>query len=275
MKRLHSRVAGAALASVSALAISAGAPAHAQAYNWTGFYIGANLGGLWGHSDVTSSAPCTATNSPPAYFCSTTFGQANGAAVGAAGTGSLSASGFTGGAQAGYNWQTANIVLGFETDFNAFHFRGSRSISAVYPVNGPEVGAGNSFTVGTSVEANWLYTLRGRIGWTVTPNVLAYATGGLALTQLQVANSFSDYQGASGGGSNSATKAGWVVGGGVEWAFDKNWSAKAEYLYVDFGSVTVNSTINVVNSGTAYSQNIGTSADLTASIARLGINYKF
>jgi outer membrane immunogenic protein len=243
-------------------------------YNWTGWYVGANAGALWGQSDVTSSAPCTATGSPPGYFCTTTSGLANGAAVGAAGTGSLSASGFTGGVQAGYNWQTGNVVLGLETDFNAFHFSGSQTVSAHYPVSGPLVGTGNVFTVGTSADADWLFTARGRIGWTVTPNVLGYATGGLAVTQLKAANSFSDDQGATGGGSNSATKTGWVVGGGVEWAFDKNWSAKAEYLYVDFGSVSVNSIITSPISG-GYSQAISTSADLTANIARVGINYKF
>jgi len=274
MKQLHSCVAGVALASVSTLAISAGAPAHAQTINWTGFYIGANVGALWGQSDVTSNVPCTGTSSPPAYFCSAIFGQANGSAVGAAGTGSLSASGLTGGVQAGYNWQNRNIIVGLETDYGGFHFRGSQSVSANYPVGGYLVGTGNIFTVGTSVEANWLFTLRGRIGWTVTPNVLAYATGGLAVTQLQVANSFTDSLGAGGAGSNSATKTGWALGSGVEWAFDNNWSAKIEYLYVDFGSVSVNSLITSPTC-CGYSQNISTSADLTASIARVGINYKF
>jgi outer membrane immunogenic protein len=278
MTRSYSRVAGVALASVSALAISAGAPADAQVYNWTGFYIGANAGGLWGHSDVTSSVPCTATSLgglSPGYFCTMTLGQANAAAVAAAGTGSLSGSGFTGGAQAGYNWQNGSTVLGLETDFGAFHFRGSQSVSANYPVSA-HVSTANIFMVGTSVEANWLFTARGRIGWIVKPNILAYATGGLAVTQLEVANSFSDNHvpPAIGGGSNSATKLGWVLGGGLEWAFDKNWSAKVEYLYVDFGSATVNSTIfNPQPPG--YSQAISTSADLTAQIARVGINYKF
>ncbi len=279
MKRSYSRVAGVALASVSALAISVGARAHAQAFNWTGFYLGANAGGLWGHSDVTSSAPCTAAllGGPNAgYFCTMTTGLANGAAVGAAGTGSLSGSGFTGGVQAGYNWQTGNAVLGLETDFDAFHFRGSQSVSANYPVFA-HVFPTDTFTVGTSVETNWLYTARARIGWLVNPNILAYATGGLAVTRLEVANSFSDDHHpspASGAGSNSATKPGWALGGGLEWAFDKNWSVKVEYLYVDFGSVTVTSKIFSAQPP-GYSQAISTSADLTASIARVGVNYKF
>ena len=261
------------LLSVTFGALGTATPAMAAPpYNWTGFYIGANAGALWGRSDVTSTAPCTDAYN---YFCDATTGLANGAAVGAAGTGTLTGSGFTGGVQAGYNWQSGNTVFGVETDFGTFHFRGSQSVTAPYPVNGPIVSAGGLFTVGTSAEANWLLTLRGRVGWTITPDILGYVTGGLAVTQLQVANSFSDDQGASGGGSNSAIKAGWALGGGFEWTFDKNWSAKIEYLYVDFGSVTVDSIITNQNFGGGYSQAISTSADLTASIARLGINYKF
>jgi outer membrane immunogenic protein len=252
----------------------------AAPYSWTGWYIGLNAGALWGNSDVTSSAPCTATTTPPAYFCGAagvSVGAANGAAVGAAGTGSLSDSGFTGGVQTGYNWQNGNIVLGLEADFNAFHFSASRFVTANYPVGGLQVGPADTFTVGTSTKANWLFTGRGRLGWTVAPNLLAYATGGLALTELKVGNLFSDSRGASGGSSASATKAGWVVGGGLEWAFAKNWSAKVEYLYLNFGTVSVNALIvSPIPTGTvAYSQNINTSADLTAQIARAGINYKF
>ena len=275
MKRLHSRFGGVTLASVSALAISAGAPAHAEAFNWTGFYIGGNAGTLWGHSNMTSGVPCTATFMPPGYFCATIFPilAMNAAAVGAAGTGSISASGFTGGVQAGYNWQNGNIVAGLEADFGAFHFHGSQSVSALYPILFPL----NKFTVGTSAEANWLFTARGRIGWTVKPNILAYATGGLAVTRIQVANSFTDNNdvpGASGGGSNSAIKTGWVLGGGLEWAFDKNWTAKVEYLYVDFGSVAVNNSVitNPNYSGYRQAMHLGGS---DRPVARVGINYKF
>lgn len=63
----------------------------------------------------------------------------------------------------------------------------------------------------------------------------------------------------------------------IEWAFDKHWSAKVEYLYLNFGSVSVNALIvsPIATGGGAYSQNINTSADLTAQIARARNNYKF
>ena len=287
MRRVSVLIAAASTTAFTQIASAADLPVKAPVapvaapYSWTGWYVGANAGGFWGHSDVTSNVPCTATSffgPGGGYFCTTTTGLANGVAVGAAGTGSLSDSGFTGGAQAGYNRQNGNFVVGLEADIGAFHFRGSQSVSARYPVPVIPIFGVHTFTVGTSVEANWLFTARGRIGWTVKPNLLAYATGGLAVTSLQVANSFSDdngIPGASGAGSNSATKLGWTLGGGLEWAFDKNWSAKAEYLYVDFGSVTVNSTGTGTYAGTGYSQAISTSADLTAHIARVGVNYKF
>jgi outer membrane immunogenic protein len=282
VKRSMSRTASVALASVSALAISAAIPAHAQVYSWSGFYIGGNAGGFWGQSDVTTSAPCIAPSffppSGPAYFCTVNSGLANGLAIGAAGSGSLSDSGFTGGGQAGFNWQNGNGVIGLETDFGAFHFRGSQSVSAVYPTPVTPIQPGRIFTIGTDVEANWLFTLRGRVGWAVQPNLLVYGTGGLAVTNLQVAVSFSDNNGipgASGAGSSSSTKLGWAVGGGFEYAFDRNWTAKIEYLFVDFGSVTTSALVFHRGPGAGYSQAISTSADLAASIVRGGINYKF
>ena len=58
-----------------------------------------------------------------------------------------------------------------------------------------------------------------------------------------------------------------------EWALNRNWSVKAEYLFVKFGSINASGTVT----GTAigYGSAISTSTDLTASIARAGVNYKF
>jgi outer membrane immunogenic protein len=64
------------------------------------------------------------------------------------------------------------------------------------------------------------------------------------------------------------------LGGGVEWALGNNWTVKGEFLYLNFGSVSVPSNITN-NNGIAYSQGLNTSSDLTARIARLGVNYKF
>jgi outer membrane immunogenic protein len=76
-----------------------------------------------------------------------------------------------------------------------------------------------------------------------------------------------------GASSNNVTKAGWTNGGGVEWMCAPQWSVKAEYLYVDFGSV---STTLVTNRAFGvFPNSMSTSADLKANIVRVGLNYKF
>ncbi len=249
------------------------APPAILADPWTGFYAGLNVGAAWGHSDATTSVPCGAPGSPPGYLCDVVSITTNAAAVAAAGTGPLSATGFTGGVQAGYNWRYNNVVLGVETDFDAFHLNASRTVSGLYPATF-NASAGQTFTVGSSFSTDWLFTFRGRIGW-ATPDWLLYATGGLAVTNLKVANTFSDTNGAIGGGSASSDKVGWTVGAGVEHKLGQHWSVKAEYLYLNFGSVTANGVITNPGFGPGYAQGINTASDLTAHVARVGVNYQF
>ena len=105
------------------------APMMAAAYNWTGFYVGGNVGGQWGSADPTHVDRVLADRlfrgpaaSPPS------------AAVGAQGVNSSSV---TGGFTAGYNWQVNNAVLGLEGDINYFGFKGSAGGSALYPCCAP------------------------------------------------------------------------------------------------------------------------------------------
>ena len=98
---------------------------------------------------------------------------------------------------------------------------------------------------------------------------------------MTVTTAFGDFNTPFGGvsanaaGTASKTMAGWALGGGLEWMMDKRWSLKGEYLYVDFGKVTAPAVIGFPASGPAYAQGLSTTADLTAHIARLGINFKF
>ena len=230
---------------------------------------------------TTTAVDCSPTASPPAYICDG-FGNgaAGAAAVGAAGTGTISASGFTGGMQAGYNVQRNNWVYGLEADFGAFSLSGSRLF--VGPLLGALTTAG-PLTFGTSFSTDWLATVRGRLGWLFRPDLLAYVTGGLALTELQVAWTYSDnaFGGTppnigTGAASASKIKGGLAVGGGFEWAWDRNWSVKAEYLYLDFGKVTATGLVTNPNfGGTPYAQGVSTTADLTAHVARVGVNRHF
>src|SRR5262249_29165030 len=119
-----------------------------------------------------------------------------------------------------------------------------------------------------------------------------YATGGLALGEVE-----GDFSGGITGAppittiSSNTTRAGFVVGGGVETALDNNWSAKLEALYVDLGSfdssfVGVNATTvtNQLNTpqldfNTVTTTNTTTNGNfhsrVTDVILRVGVNYRF
>jgi outer membrane immunogenic protein len=144
-------------------------------------------------------------------------------------------------------------------------------------------------TTGTgSEEIDWFGTVRGRLGWTPTSPLLVYATGGLAYAHVQTGASFSiqtivPVAGQTGAGSTalsqSGTRAGWTVGGGLEWMFAPQWSVKGEYLYYDLGTVTLNQTLGLVGVGAGAGQFLGfnsqSAVHYTGNIARAGLNYKF
>lgn len=266
---------------VTAIALGFSVPSQAQApaiHNWTGFYVGLNAGAASGRSSASTSTDCSLPFIP-GYFCDNgPRGADNAASVTASGTGTMNNAAFSGGIQAGYNWQTSKVVYGLETDFGSFRLSGSRNGSGVYAST---VGAlaGNPYTIGSSFGADWLFTLRGRLGTVVMPNLLVYATGGLALTRLTVSNSFSDQNSINTpnfeSASSTSMKTGWVLGGGAEWALSNNWTVKGEYLYVDFGKVTATGIIGDGTGPGGYAQGISTSSNLSAQIARVGVNYKF
>jgi outer membrane immunogenic protein len=138
-------------------------------YSWAGPYLGGNLGWNWGSVDNNPTKP----------------------------------SGFVGGAQAGYNWQTGPWVFGVEGDLQA---TGASDTFAPWKFSNP-----------------WFGTVRGRAGYAFS-NILFYGTAGLA---------FGELQGQTFGLTESHTNVGWTVGLGAEFGFARNWSAKVEYLYVD------------------------------------------
>jgi outer membrane immunogenic protein len=88
----------------------------------------------------------------------------------------LSPHSLTGGVQAGYNWQTRTIVYGGEADVSLLRLRKTATANDIFPV--PFLGT--SYTVAESVSADWLATLRARFGIAVRPQLLLYATGGVA-----------------------------------------------------------------------------------------------
>ncbi len=168
-----------------------------NAYSWAGPYLGGNLGYNWG--EVTNSA--------------------------------TRPSGFAGGVQAGYNWQSGPLVYGIEADIQG---NAADDTFAPYKFSNP-----------------WFGSVRGRVGYAVN-NVLFYGTGGLA---------FGGLRGETFGLSESHTSAGWTLGAGVEFGFAPNWSAKAEYLYVDLSD----NRFSVTGLPNGYE----------FGLVRLGVNYHF
>jgi outer membrane immunogenic protein len=262
---------GSAFAADLAPRIYSKAPALADpGYDWSGFYVGVNAGGAWGTfgSRTTTDFNPAPLGGPPVYNISNP--QEDVAALASAGAQDLKGSSFTGGGQAGYNWQRDRIVLGVEADMNYVHLRGAGSRTVPYPI----LGGLFSMTVNSQAAADWLFTLRPRVGFAYN-NWLFYGTGGLALTELRGNFRFTDTLGpALETGSISQVKAGWTVGGGIEVGLGQRWTVKAEYLYVDFGSVSTTSN-NLMVVSTPFPANIfHHSTDLKANIARLGLNYR-
>ncbi|AWT06232.1 porin family protein [Brucella melitensis] len=180
----------------------------------------------------------------------------------------VTASGFVGGVQAGYNWQLANgLVLGGEADF-----QGS-TVKSKLVDNGDlsDIGvAGNlsgdeSFGLETKVQ--WFGTVRARLGFTPTERLMVYGTGGLAYGKVKTSLSAYD-DGESFSAGNSKTKAGWTLGAGVEYAVTNNWPLKSEYLYTDLGKRSFN-YIDEEN------VNINMENKVNFHTVRLGLNYKF
>lgn len=225
----------------------------APAFSWSGCYVGVNAGVGWNHSDF-------GTNVDPGSHFSV---AANLALINAAGTGTANKTGFVGGGQIGCNWQTGAIVYGVEGDFNAFSATATLEQTAATTL-GP-------VTMTNSMKTNWLATARARVGYAFDRSLI-YVTGGVAFADLRYTETWSEPAFPAFGTSTvSKTKAGAVIGAGWEYAFTNNWSAKAEYLHVRFGSVS-NDWLLTTATGTTNA--VHGSAKLSANIFRLGLNYK-
>jgi len=243
-------------------------------WTWTGIYVGLNAGYSWGKSrthvdyfDAFTGLPIVA---PAGSITDVDFNLNGGIA----------------GGQIGANLQTDFIVWGIEADLQWSGQKGGSANFLCAPTIvipfAPCVPGATALPPGNpgqflslDQKLRWFGTVRGRVGVTFAPTVLAYVTGGLAYGEIKTEGTLvnTPFFGpiVSTAFSHSVTKSGWTVGAGIEARLWDNWTGKIEYLYMDLG--TVSGTIAPAPVfglvGATYSSRI------TDNILRVGLNYKF
>jgi len=236
---------------------------------WQGFYVGLNAGYSWGNSSTSYTG--TGTGFVPF-------------------TTSQKMDGGLGGGQIGYNWITgkfpycptcSNWVFGIEADIQGTGQSGTAPFPGVtVTTTNPLAILSTTVTSTGSLKQSlpWFGTVRARLGVNPTPTWLLYVTGGLAYGEIDSTASFTTTvstpagtASASASSSSNVTRAGWTIGGGVEGVITGAWTAKLEYLYMDFG--TFNNTFVGPPVG-AYTT-LAASSRVTDNIVRVGVDYHF
>src|ERR1700730_18319923 len=197
---------------------------------------------------------------------------------------SLHNSGFIGGGQVGYNLQFADSwLIGIEADIQGTGARGSASAIGIVPIAGlPPSAAQAQSNISVNHAVDYLGTVRGRLGYLVTPTLLIYGDGGFAYggghEGGDISSSFPpSVLGLSPAfGSFTKTRPGWTAGGGLEWLLSPNWSVKADYLYYDLGRVTFDvGGLTLAPAGPPSFTDLRASTRFNGHIVRVGLNYHF
>ena len=248
-------VALVAISSVPAIAADMGArpapvykaaPAVVAPNNWTGFYVGGQVGYQWSDSDLTSTLAV-----PFGGFPAGTLLSSN----------ELDAHGVVGGGHVGFNWQSGQLVFGIEGDFEWSGVDGSDIVLPTATAFGLGAVPGPF-----AFSQNWQASLRGRLGW-VWDRFMVYATGGVAWMDYDLA--------ITGGGppvtvSASHTATGWTIGGGLEWGMYANWTARLEYRFTQFKSESFTGP-----AGGPFAAVSSFGDDVDFHTVRVGLSYKF
>jgi outer membrane immunogenic protein len=233
------------------------------AFNWSGFYVGANAG----YGKSANNDGVRFTDFPAGSFANTfAIGQTP-RAVG------FDPKGFIGGAEAGYNWQNGALVLGVEADISATGIKDSGTFAFTGPIS---LGAPETTTASSSL--NWLATVRGRLGVAPTDRLLLFTTGGVAFGQMtNQASLVASNPGlnflATLNGSDKSTRTGWVAGAGAQYALANNIFAKAEWLYYDLGTHTFSAS-QLLN-GATQPFGLNSSFKINGNIVRFGVDFRF
>jgi outer membrane immunogenic protein len=216
-----------------------------EVYDWTGIYVGGNIGYAFEGNGNRVGLQSNQTG------CCGSFGE-------------LNVQGIFGGGQIGADWQAGWAVFGLVADV------------AFADINDDfNNHSNNSFpTVSTDAkdEIDWWGTVRGRLGWAFD-RVLVYGTGGFAWANV-------DYKVFTTDGVLSArveddyTATGWTAGGGLAYAIDENWSAGGEVLYVNLGEEEIDGRVRNA-AGNATGEKLKTHATPDFWAAKFILNFKF
>jgi outer membrane immunogenic protein len=230
---------GPATAADMRMPVKAPPPIPVQIFTWTGFYLGGNIGAAWSSNRISEDR------------FGVTWNRSSDAR-------------FIGGGQIGYNWQFNNFVLGIEGDIDGILNKSRGNNVLVVPTVGPVAVAGHG-------GGNWVSTLAARFGWAVDRTLFygkagygwANGSGSATVTNLTT--------GASYGIGGDGTRSGWLVGGGIEYAFAPNWTVKGEYNYLNTGK----SRTFFVPAGTVLAGDVFHSGGRDIQMVKFGFNYLF
>jgi outer membrane immunogenic protein len=211
-------------------------------YSWTGFYIGVNAGGVWGSTNIKDPNALA-----PIFGIPTSQ--------------TIDASSFIVGGQVGYNYQFSNnFVIGGELELDGMDLNASKTVPIF-------IGASN---VLRKADADWLGTAGVRLGY-AADRLLFFVKGGGAVADYSYRDQTTFFGTVFNNATNETDRWGWMIGGGVEWAFAANWTAKAEYDYISFDRQNI--TLNSIGGIIPAAEPLGISDSM--SLAKIGVNYKF
>ena len=274
--------------STSALAkdlpVKAPPPPPAPVYSWSGWYAGLNAGYAWSNHtsiDVVGTPNFgSALNGAPQGLAGAVAGATTSIPVGNGG-------GFIVGSQVGYNYQFRSVVAGLEADIQGLSGIGSGSTANTVPFPGFSTLVINT-TITSAKSVDWLGTVRGRLGVTIAPTILAYATGGLAYGEVKTDINFTQQVVGPlctvcvpyGFRSTGETRTGYALGAGVEWVIASQWTGKVEYLHYDLGAVSSSGAATNIAQPPAPNvpyYTVGTSAStrFSGDIVRVGLSHQF
>jgi outer membrane immunogenic protein len=211
-------------------------------YNWTGCYVGGNVGGGWERTRQTQIAKVDGS----LVNLNADFGSSTGSNV-------------IGGAQIGCDYQFANNwVIGIQGMYDYGRITSSHILPA-FP----------TFTDNVRVKDMW--TVTGRVGYLFTPALLGYVKGGGAWTSVDYVLNGSVPAFFNSENALGVSRSGYTVGGGLEWMFAQGWSVFGEFNYMNFGNTDVRFVQAPGTGGVA--DVVRTKLEVEQFL--VGVNYKF